>query len=82
MYKLGLSSRNAKFILLRSRKRKMTAGSGFGESTLEEIACFSAALLVGLRNVLSALGRGAPSNADANLNRHALRPNKQYWNMM
>ena len=38
MYKLGSSSYSAKFILLRSRKRKMAAGSGSGESTLEELA--------------------------------------------
>ena len=49
MYKLGLSSRSAKFILLRSRKRKMAAGSGSGESTLEEFACLFRCLTGGAR---------------------------------
>ena len=49
MYKLGLSSYSAKFILLRSRKRKMTAGSGSREFTLEELACLFRCLTGGAR---------------------------------
>ena len=37
MYKLGSSSRNAMFILPRSKKRKMATGSGSVEFTLEEL---------------------------------------------
>ena len=38
MYRLGSSSLSAMFISLRSKKQKMATGSGFGESTLVELA--------------------------------------------